>query len=506
MGLKAASLVLSLSTFLSYFLGFFRDKTLAYFFGQTGLTDLYNLAFTIPDFIFNFCIAGALTGVFIPIFIAHKEESEEKASELASVFLSVMGVLICIICTIAWILTPWIMEQLITHKEQLPTAVNLTRIMLLSPLILGLSNTIGSIHIAYKHFFAYSISAIMYNLGIILGIVLLSQWLGIYSAAVGVIIGALLHASIRLFDLRHVPFRYRWNFTFAHPGFRTILISMLPRSIGLASITLVTFFYGIIGPSLVKGGFTAFTFARNFQSFPINFFGITLATAVLPIISEFVHKKDMEALSKRMNLSLRQLLFLTIPAAVGIYLLAPSLISILKGGAFTKEDALLTSTLLMTLSISIPFESLIHLYTRGFNAFQNTYFPALTSVLFSLVAFLTIWLFKDTLGITSFALGWMMGAATQFFILFISYHFFFKCANLEFSKLLTSITKTLLLSLALFFTLQGTFLLLSPSLGALLIGILIGSLVFLSLGFLIKAEEMEAIKPLLARFIPKKFL
>lgn len=504
MGLKTASIVLSLSTFCSYFLGFFRDKTLAYFFGQNGLTDVYNLAFTIPDFIFNFCIAGALTGVFIPIFIAHKEEGQEKADELASIFLSVMGVLITVICLIAWILTPWIMDHLLVHKENLQTSINLTRIMLLSPIILGLSNTIGSIHIAYKHFFAYSISAIMYNLGIILGIIFFYQWFGIYSAAIGVIVGALLHASIRIFDLKHVPFTFKWNFTFNHPGFRKILISMLPRSLGLASITGVTFFCGVMGPTLIKGGFTAYTYARNFQSFPVNFFGITLATAVLPLISELVHKKDHTGLSERMNTSLRQLLFLTVPAAVALSVLAPAVISVLRGGAFSAEDAVLTSTLLMILAISIPFESLTHLYTRGFNAYQNTYFPAMTNMIFAAIAVATILLTKDLLGVYSFALGWMSGATVQFLILFFSFHFIFKFGSLYIAPLLISILKVIITCTVMWTGLFFFFKYVPANVFTLLGGTFIGIALFFAISYLLKAEEMEALNPIIARFLPKK--
>lgn len=506
MGIRTASIILSLSTFISYGLGFIRDKTLAYFFGQTGLTDVYNLAFTIPDFIFTFCIAGALTGVFIPIYISHKEESTHKADELASIFLSVMGVFVTLICIIAWIFTPALMRLIPHTSEHIETAITMTRIMLLSPLILGLSNTIGSIHIAHKHFFSYSLSSIMYNLGIIFGIVLLAPWLGIYAAAVGVLVGALMHASIRLFDLKNVPFHYRWTWTFQHPGFQKILLSMIPRSMGLASITFVTFFCGVMGPQLTQGGFTAFTYARNFQSFPISFFGITLATAVLPIISEFIHKKEFTLLSKRMNSSLRQLLFLTIPAGVGISMLAPAIISLLKGGAFTSQDAQLTSTLLIFLSISIPFESLTHLYTRGFNAFENTYFPAFTNVLFSLVAVSIIWTTSSTLGITSFALGWAAGGATQFFVLFLSYHFLYKCSSLEVLSLFTTLLKSFLMCIGLWAALTTVFHYFSPSIFSLLLGIGIGSGVFLGIGFLCKAEEMDALKPILARFIPKKSL
>lgn len=416
-----ASAFIAITTLLSYVLGLVRDKILAYYFGTGIAADIYNAGFIIPDLILNGIILGALSGVFIPIFMEAKEEDAARSHTLASTFLNVMSLVVIIVSIVCILLAEplsyWLAPAL-SSESMRGTMIGMMRLMLLFPLFVGISNTVGAVLQSYHHFKSYGLSSILYNLGIILGVVVLSPSIGVYGAGIGVIFGFLLHMCIRLWELRSVAFQYAWHWDIRNPDFLRIIRTMPPRVLTLLSTYVVLTVFGLVGLSLSTGALTAITYARNFQSFPINIFGISFATAVLPTLAEHVAKKEGIRFRNDTEKAALRILLFAIPAAVGMFVLAkPAVELILAGGAFGPDSVHMTTSLLMLLCMSIPFESLTHLQARVFYAKKDIWTPTFASIVFMFTAVAMIYFWKDTLGPFALAIGWVSGTVLQCVVL-----------------------------------------------------------------------------------------
>ncbi|MFA5821401.1 MAG: lipid II flippase MurJ, partial [Candidatus Gracilibacteria bacterium] len=206
-----ASALIAITSLASYALGLVRDRVIAVNFGTSSATDTYNASFLIPDILFNVFIAGALAAAFLPVFTDYQSRDKTEANRIASSVLTVGTLNIAILSVILFIfmdrLVPFIFTTATPQMQQ--DIVFMTRIMLPSAILFSISNALGNILMSYKHFISYSISPILYNLGIILGILFFGKELGIYAAAAGVVIGGLLHCGIRIIDTFSTGFRFK---------------------------------------------------------------------------------------------------------------------------------------------------------------------------------------------------------------------------------------------------------------------------------------------------------
>jgi putative peptidoglycan lipid II flippase len=287
---SGALLLVTITILFSNLLGLLRDRIIAIHFGTSSATDVYNASFLIPDTLFNLFIAGALAAAFVPVFTEYLTQDKEEAYKIANTLINSAMLVIGVLSIIALIF----MHQIIgvsfpTANQQVQAQiVSMTRLMLSSALVFTISNTIGNILMCYKHFFAYSISPLLYNLGIILGVIFLQDKIGIYSAAVGVIGGGVLHCLIRLIDMRAINYKYKLQMDLRHPGFKKIVKLMIPRAIGIIATQINIYLFTIIGIQLTEGGVAAFNFARNIQSVAVTLFGMAFGTAVFPYLTSAI--------------------------------------------------------------------------------------------------------------------------------------------------------------------------------------------------------------------------
>ena len=278
--------------------GLVRDRVLTHLFGAGHTLDVYYAAFRIPDFIYNLLIVGALAAGFIPVFTALYEKDKERAWEVTRSIITILGLSILGICGILWFLAPFIMPYLVPgfSLEKMNQTTILTRVLLLSPIILGLSGIAGSVLQSVKAFFFYSLSPILYNIGIILGAIFFVPMLGIAGLAWGVILGASLHLLIQLPLLFQLGFRYRPRLKLNDRPVRQILLAMIPRTLGLATTQINLVVVTILASTLPIGSITVFNLANNLQSFPIGLVGISFAIAAFPTLSSLAANKKPDEL------------------------------------------------------------------------------------------------------------------------------------------------------------------------------------------------------------------
>ncbi len=497
-----ASILISITSFLSYGIGLLRDRIIAINFGTTSYTDAYNASFLIPDMIFNLFIAGALSAAFLPIFSQYLIKDKKEAFKIANTMITGGIIFIGIIALIAFIF----MKQIIPFAfssvgiEMQTNIINMTRIMLGSAIFFAISNTIGNILMSYKHFFSYAISPVLYNLGIIFGILFLESKLGIYSASIGVLIGAFLHLSIRIIDLFKTDYKYRFEFRSSHPAFKKILKLMIPKSLALIAWQINFYIFAIVGIKMIEGGLAAFHFARNIQSFAVSLFGIAFATAVFPFLTDSASKENKKEFTYHVQNTIQKTLFFTIPAMIGLMLLAKPITDlILSGGVFGASSIELTSLILFFFAFSIPFESIAQILSRSFYAMQNTLTPAIINITsMIIISFFTIFI-APVYGIQWFSIGFGIG-----FIFYVSISIIFLHKHLKgfkFAEFFLNLSKIIIAS-----GVMGLILIFTQDLEKIMLNnlshflrILIGGFTFLLTAYLIKSPEIKAIKKLLQR-------
>ncbi|OGF23749.1 murein biosynthesis integral membrane protein MurJ [Candidatus Falkowbacteria bacterium RIFCSPLOWO2_12_FULL_45_13] len=504
-----AALLVGGSSLISRFLGIFRDRILAGQFGAGDTLDIYYAAFRVPDLIFNLLILGALSAGFIPIFTSlingplQKVRSlfgdrYKEAWELTSNVLNILTVGLIILCGLGVIFAPQIMK-LITpgfNQEKMALTINLSRIMFLSPIFLGISSVCGGVLQSFKRFFVYSLSPIFYNIGIIIGALFLAPSWGIYGLAWGVCLGALAHLLIQLPALIQLGFKYKLSFNFRSEKVMKIWLMMVPRTMSLAISQLNLLVITIIASTLASGSLAVFNLANNLQSFPVGIFGISFAIAAFPAMSAAAF--DKKILVKDLSLTVRQILFFIIPATVILLALRAQIIRVILGtGQFDWQDTVLTIDTLGFFCLSLFAQALIPLLVRVFYARLTAKTPFIIGLIAALAnIFLSIWL-SDRLGVAGLALAFSLASVMNLILLWLWLNL--EIGWLDEIKIFVSTIKFLLAALAAGLAVQGVKLIIGANIdmtrfwGVLTQGLvagLAGIFVYVLVCLTLKSEEL----------------
>lgn len=498
--------MVTITILISNILGLLRDRIIAIHFGTSSATDVYNTSFLIPDTLFNLFIAGALAAAFIPVFTEYLEKDKQEAWKIANTLINMAMLIISALSIIALIFMPQIISVTFptANTQVQEQIVNMTRLMLSSSLIFTVSNTIGNILMCYKHFFAYSISPLLYNLGIILGVIFLQDKIGIYSAVVGVIGGGILHCLIRLVDMRKIDYKYKFEIDLKHPGFKKIVHLMIPRAISIIATQINVYLFTVIGIQLAEGGVAAFNFARNIQSVAVTLFGMAFGTAIFPYLTSAISSGNRELFTEQVQKTIQRILFFTIPSMVGIILLSNSSIElILSGGVFNQKSVGITALILFYFAASIPLESLSHILSRAFYAVKDTTTPMYIYIGTSLITGICTVYLAPKFGIEWFSIGFTLGYL--FYVIANSILLSKHLKQFKKSEFLKSLAKIVIaagvMAIAILIS-QPIKNILSPKIADLTL-IVIGTAIFFIASYLLKCEEIYSIKFILAKLTKK---
>ncbi|HOF42661.1 MAG TPA: murein biosynthesis integral membrane protein MurJ [Candidatus Moranbacteria bacterium] len=423
--IAAAAFIISLAGIASRILGLFRDRILAGQFGAGDTLDAYYAAFRIPDLIYNLMIVGALSAAFIPIFTEYiADKKEEDAWRFSSGMLSLqiffMGTVSLILIAVA----PWMMKIITPgfSGEKMDLTVQLTRIMFLSPLLLGISGIYGGILVSFKKFLIYSLAPIFYNVGIIIGVVFFVKFWGPVGLAWGVVLGALFHMLLQYPSVKFSGFSFKPLFFDAlkNTGVRKAFKLMIPRTMTVAvtqiNFTIITIF----ASTLAAGSLAVFNFANNIQSAPIGLFGISFSIAVFPALSAYAAKKEKMEFIKAFSRTFRQILFFVIPLSVFIFVLRAQTVRVLLGsGKFDWDDTILTFQTLGLLVASLFAQAVLPLLTRAFYALQDTKTPFYIALLSEVVNIVLVIALIGHFGVLGLAIAFSFASILNMALLLI---------------------------------------------------------------------------------------
>lgn len=304
---------------------------------------------------------------------------------MSAMFTAFMAAFI-VICGLAFIfmpqIVPWLVPGFTPEQQQLN--INVARILLLSPILQGLSNLYGSITQSLQRFFVYAISPAIYNLGIIFGVIFLYPHFGIYGLAWGVVIGALLQDLIQLPVLikeklvPHVLFG-RWN------DIKKVVKTSIPRTIALTSSHIATI--AIIGlASHVEGGVAVFTFAMTLQGITFTIIGSSYSVAAFPTFAKHWADGNVEKFRSLVSNAARHIIFWSLPITALFVVLRAQIVRIILGaGQFDWNATRLVAAALAIFVISVVAQSLVSLLTRAFYATGNNKIPLILNASSSLL-------------------------------------------------------------------------------------------------------------------------
>ena len=383
-GIHQAALLLGASALASQLLGLLRDRLLAYHFGAGVELDMYYAAFRIPDFIFVSIGSLVSLSVLIPFLLERLERGTEAAQKFLSDIFSVFFLFIGAISVAVWwlvpTLLPWLFPEYVGNALY-PELIAMTRILLLSPIFLGFSNFLASVTQAYRRFVLYSISPVLYNLGIILGIVWLYPMFGLVGLTWGVALGAVLHFAIQ------VPFvvsRGLWPSFSLLPNFsaiKRVLLLSLPRTITLSANELAELFLISLASVLTVGSVSVFNFAFNLQGVPLAIIGMSYSLAAFPTLAKLFGSGDHDKFVAQVINSAQHIIFWTLPLTVLFIVLRAQIVrTVLGSGHFDWADTRLTAAALALFVVSLVPQSLSLLFVRAYYSRGYTWKPLFINI------------------------------------------------------------------------------------------------------------------------------
>lgn len=425
--ISIAAIILAVTNFLSLFLGVVRDSVFANRFGAGDVLDIYNVAFRLPDILFNLLLMGALAAGFIPIFSSYyfKDKEGQKEALLITSGLLNFALLAWLVAGILlMIFAPQAMRVLAPgfSPEKIAQSAHLTRIIIFSPLFLTVSAIFGGVLQSLRRFLVFAFSPVFYNLGIIFGAFFLYPKFGINGLGLGVVIGAFLHMAIQLPAVLMTGWRPRFYLKF-HPGIKAIIFLTIPRalSIGVSQVNLIV--TTILASILPVGSLTIYNFANNLQAAPVGLIGVSLATAAFPSLSQALIKGDVTQFRSIFRQSTAKIFFFIIPLSFAFFIIREPLVHFIfanKVFGHSQFDATAISLTIQTFSLfvfGIFAQALIPFIARVFYALKDTKTPFFVGLFCALLNLFLGYTFSKTMGVSGLAMGFSISGIINLLIL-----------------------------------------------------------------------------------------
>ncbi len=376
---KAATLVMALFV-LSRLLGLGRQIIISALFGTSGDMDAYLAANRITETVFLIVAGGALGSAFIPTFADHlAHEDHAGAWELASAVINlamiVMTGVVVLIAAFAPLLVRTVIAPGFDAARQTLT-VRLLRLMLVTPVIFSVSGVVMSALNAYQHFLLPALAPSIYNLSIILGAVTLGPRYGVLGMAIGVVVGSGLHLLIQIPQLVRFGGRYVPVLDLSNPGVREVGRLMAPRVLGTAVAQVNLIINNSLATRMGEGAVSAINFAWMLMLLPQGVFAQAIGTAAFPTFARQAAKGEYEALSRALCATLRGIIFLSIPATVGMIAVGQPLVSLLfERGAFGAGSTEAVAWALAFFALGLVGHAGLEIVARAFYALHDTFTP-----------------------------------------------------------------------------------------------------------------------------------
>lgn len=378
--------VIGVATFSSRILGFARDMVLARLFGATPAADAFFIAFRIPSLLRELFAEGSMASAFIPVFTEYRTtRSKQDTWELASAVFTTLLTIVTFVTIVGMAVAPWLVQLLAPGFQENPDKLALTtllaRIMFPYLLFVSLAALAMGILNSVRAFAVPAFSPLFLNVFIIVGALFVSPLLTepIIGVAIGVVAGGAAQFAMQLPSLKLRGLLFGFRFEPGHPGLRRIGTLMVPSLLGL-SVTQVNLTVSTVLGSFFTGGPTYLFYGMRLIQFPLGIFGVALAMAILPTLSSQAARGALDELRTTLGFGLRMILFIIVPAMVGLILLRTPIVHLFfEHGTFTAQDTTATAFVVLCYAIGLWAFGGVRIIVAAFYSLQDTKTPAVSA-------------------------------------------------------------------------------------------------------------------------------
>jgi putative peptidoglycan lipid II flippase len=497
--------VMGSATFASRILGLIRDIVIASFFGATAATDAFFLALTIPNLLRRLLGEGTLTTSFVPVYTDYLTHQPEEAPRVVHITTTITIALLFVLTVLGIALSPLIIKLQApwwNDPGQIKLTVLLTRICFPYLFFIGLVALAMGILNSHRHFLAPALAPCLLNISIIACVIFLSPRIypPIVTAALGFALGGLVQLLLQIPFLRAQGITFKVNFDLHHPAVRRIALMMAPMMLGIGAYQFNFVISRLLATKLPEGSVSYLFYAFRFFEFPQGIFTIALGVAVLPSFARLVSQRRMEDFVEGVNFSLKMMLFITIPAMVGLIILrVPILNLILQRGDFTYHTTLMTAQALLYYSLSLWAYGGIQVLSRAFYALDEVRTPVTMAIGALMINSFLGFILMGPLLHAGLALA--MSIAAMVNISLLAFFFHRKTSGIRIRELIVSVFKTVVATIPVAlvaiiiergytWTKSGGYVVKIPLLGG---GIIVAMALFFFCSYLLKNRELHVL-------------
>ncbi|HEX4050618.1 MAG TPA: murein biosynthesis integral membrane protein MurJ [Steroidobacteraceae bacterium] len=513
--------VVTLAVLCSRVLGLVRDQVYAALFGGGALMDAFTTAFRVPNLLRDLFAEGALSMAFVTTFSKTVTSGgHEAAWRLANKVATLTAVVLSVICVAGIIFSPQLVALIAPGFEKIPDkaalAVLLTRIMFPFILMVSLAALVMGMLNARNVFGMPALASSFFNVGSIVGGVLLGYWfdphfgrLGLIGFAIGILIGGALQLCVQLPSLWRLGYRYRPDFHWRDPGVRAILGLMGPSVIAASTTQFNVFINSIFASDLGNGPIFWLSIAFRLMQLPLGLFGVALGTVTLPLLSRLVARGELHSFRTELSRGMRLAFLLTLPSTVGLMMLAGPIMSVLyQHGRLDTYQAMQAAGALRYYAVGLAGYAALKVLVNAFYALDRRKTPMLVSFVAVLLNLLFNWLFTFHLGWGVQGLAFSTGCVASCNFLVLYWLMRRQLTRLETRRMALMLLKVSVACVALAAVCWGSnqtllahwpvqrFL---PKATALLITVLGGAFVFFLSGLALRVEELQDLFGMLRR-------
>lgn len=383
--LARSTLIVMVSFGLAKVISLVQTFIIAQTFGLSSDYDAYVAANRLPEVIFNLIAGGAIAFAFIPVFTGLLAQGERTTAwKTASHVVNTIFAVTFVVSAIAFLFAPWLVTSIIAPGFDNPVTqtqtIEMMRILLVSTLIFSVSGMVMGILQSHNRFLLPALAPILFDVGILIGVIFLLPIMGVHGLAVGAVLGAAMHLAIQIPGLFRVQARWFPELGWNDPNLRRIIRLMIPRVADLGLISLSTIFTQNLLSRLGEGATSAFDWGWRLMQIPETLIGTAMGVVIFPTLSALSSLGDENGKRGAMSGALRFIYIATIPSAIFLIVGGRTLISILEGNMFDTAATNLVYSTLQFFAIGIIVHSMLEVVARSFYADKDTLTPLLVAV------------------------------------------------------------------------------------------------------------------------------
>lgn len=438
-GILSAAFFIMVTVFASKVLGLVRDRLLTGFFGASRELGVFWAAVEIPDTIFYILGSAVFSASFIPVFTDYLSSSEKDSGDEEQVSCDAweMGEVVLRFALVVFLILGGLifvfsrpLSRLVAPGFSVPEVElmsRLVRIMAIAQFFFVLSYFLTSVLQSFQRFLLPAVASLLYNLGVVVGTLVLTPKLGIFGPAWGMVLGSFLHLIIQIPLSRSLGLSYRcfWG-SLSHPGLKRVLRITIPRAVALLggklSLIIQVSLASLVPTLDSVSNVAVLTLARHLELLPIGLFGVSFSQAALPSLSRNKNPEKIREFKDIFLSSLHKALFFVSPAAIILLVLRIPAVRLAFGARrFSWKATVLTGYVVSFFALGVVFYSALHLLKRSFYALEKAQVPVFATLSFTGLGILLAWFFTQELGygVWAIPLALSISAALETVVLFL---------------------------------------------------------------------------------------